>query len=179
MSTGLILLVNDIPDHGRVYEAALRARGYRVTLTASGMDALRLANTERPRCCVIDVRLPDMSGWDLCRRLKSESHLQNVPVVMLSPDASRQSLQSSRLAGCASWLMRPASPDDIIRAVEQVLDHGGSHPALHNALIGARNCPACDSDDLRAGVRVGPVQYFSCNGCRVRWRVDAEGEATA
>jgi CheY-like chemotaxis protein len=174
-----ILLVNDIPDHMWSYEAAFRARGYDVQLTTNAADTLAAAPQLRPQCLVIDVRLPDMSGWELCRRLKAHSATAHIPVVMLAPDASRQSLQHSRLAGCASWLMRPSSPDDVVRAVEHVLAHGAGHPELHNALIDSRPCPACDSDDVRGGVRVGPVQYFLCKACNMRWRVEAAGEATA
>lgn len=174
-----ILLVNDIPDHMWAYDAAFRARGYDVHLMTTAADTLAVASQIRPRCIVIDVRLPDMSGWELCRRLKADPVTAPVPVVILAPDASRQSLQESRMAGCASWLMRPAAPDDVVRAVEHVLAHGGGHPELHNALIDSRPCPACDSDDVRAGVRVGPVQYFVCKVCRMRWRVEATGEATA
>jgi hypothetical protein len=98
---------------------------------------------------------------------------------MLAPDVSRQNLQASRIAGCASWLMHPAAPDDVVHAVEHVLAHGTGHPEMHNAVIGGRECPACESDEIRAGVRVGPAQYFLCRSCNMRWRVDARGEATA
>jgi CheY-like chemotaxis protein len=179
VATGWILLVDDIPDHRRAYEAAFRARGYQVRLTTTGADALALITQARPTCVVIDVRLPDMTGWELCRQLKASQHLATVPIVMLAPDASRQSLQASRLAGCASWLMRPAAPDDVVHAVEHVLAHGAGHPELHNAVIGAKQCPACAADDLRAGVRVGAVQYFMCKACNMRWRSEAAGEATA
>jgi DNA-binding response OmpR family regulator len=179
VGTKLILLVNDIPDHMRVYEAAFRARGYEVRLTTNGADATAQARQTRPSCMVIDVRLPDMSGWDLCRDLKVDKGLSTVPVVMLAPDISRNTLHASRLSGCASWLMRPGSPDELVHAVEHVLAHGAGHPEMHNAVIGARQCPACDGDDVRAGVRIGPVQYFVCKACNMRWRVEAAGEATA
>jgi CheY-like chemotaxis protein len=179
VGTGPILLVNDIPDHMRTYEAAFRARGYDVRLATSADETLALVDGLQPHCCVIDVRLPDMSGWELCRRLKNRPSCAHVPVVMLAPDISSQSLQASRLAGCASWLMRPSSPEDVVHAVEHVLSHGVSHPEMHNAVIGARDCPACESDNIRAGVRVGPVQYFVCRACNMRWRVDAQGAATA
>jgi len=171
--------VNDIPDHMRTYEAAFRARGYHVRLTTTGADAMSLVRQMRPTCAVIDVRLPDMSGWELCRQLKADKRLASVPVVMLAPDVSRDTLQASRLSGCASWLMRPTAPDDIVHAVEQVLADGKGDPEMHKAVIGARQCPSCDGDKLRAGVRIGPVQYFTCKGCNMRWRVDAQGEATA
>jgi len=174
-----VLLVNDIPDHVRTYEAALRARDYDVQLTTSGAETLRTAPRLRPDCIVIDVRLVDMPGWELCRRLKAERGVSRIPIVMLVPDVSRQSLEHSRAAGCASWLMRPGAPDDLVRAIEHVLAHGGVQPGTHDALINACSCPACDSENVRAGVRVGAVQYFTCKACQFRWRVDAEGTATA
>ena len=175
MSTEWILLVNDIPDHQHTYEAAFRARGYQVRLTTTGADAMALMHQVRPAGVVIDVRLPDMSGWELCRRLKADKRLAAVPVVMLAPDVSLESLQASRKSGCASWLMRPTAPDDVVHAVGQVLADGAGHPEMHNAVIGARQCPSCNGDDLRAGVRIGPIQYFTCRECNMRWRVDAQG----
>jgi CheY-like chemotaxis protein len=174
-----ILLVNDIPDHMRAYEAAFRARGYHVRLTSTARDTLVAAPQMQPRCIVIDVRLPDLTGWELCRRLKADTATCDIPVVILSPEVTRDSVESSRRAGCAAWLMRPAAPDDVVHAVEHVLAYGAVHPETHDALIDARACPGCESDDVRAGVRVGPVQYFVCKSCNMRWRVDAEGEATA
>jgi DNA-binding response OmpR family regulator len=179
VTTGWILLVNDIPDHMRAYEAAFRARGYQVRLMSKGAEALALTRQIRPACVVIDVRLQDMNGWDLCRQLKADKRLAPVPVVMLAPDVSRESLHASRLSGCASWLMRPSAPEDVVHAVTQVLANGNGHPEMDNAVIGARQCPSCDSDDIRAGVRIGPVQYFMCKSCSMRWRIDAQGEATA
>jgi CheY-like chemotaxis protein len=163
----------------RAYEAAFRARGYQVRLMTNGADALALLRQIRPACVVIDERLPDMSGWDLCRLMKADPRLAPVPVVMLSLNVSRETLEASRKSGCASWLMRPAAPDDVVHAVSQVIADGTGLPVIDRAVIGARYCPSCDSDDLRAGVRIGPVQYFTCRGCSMRWRVDAQGEATA
>jgi CheY-like chemotaxis protein len=179
MANEPILLVNDIPDHMWAYHSAFRARGYDVRLVTNAADTRVAAPQVRPRCIVIDLRLPDMSGWELCRRLKAHPVTARVPVVILAPDLSRQSLLNSRAAGCASWLMHPAMPDDVVRAVEHVLAHGGGHPELHDALIDSHPCPACDSDNVRAGVRVGPVQYFLCKACNMRWRVEAPGQATA
>jgi CheY-like chemotaxis protein len=178
--SGVILLVNDIPDHKDLYAAALRARGYHVVQAQTGDAALGLAARHAPRGIVIDLRLPDMSGWELCRQIKVDRALRNVPVVVLARDVSRTNAQQSREAGCAAWLARPTVADDLVRAVEYVLASGQSKPANHEeAILGVRGCPACNSEEIRAGVRVGPVQYYGCSACGGRWRVDAQGEAIA
>jgi CheY-like chemotaxis protein len=176
----VILLVNDIPDHKDLYAAALRARGYHVVQAHTGDAALGLAARYSPRCMVIDVRLPDMTGWELCRRLKADRALRRVPVVVLARDVSRTNARQSRETGCSAWLARPTVADDLVRAVEHVLASGQSRPASQEeAILGVRECPACSSEEIRAGVRVGPVQYYGCVSCGGRWRVDAQGEAIA
>lgn len=176
----VILLADNIPDHRHAYAAALRARGYHAVLAGTGDAALGLAAAMPPACIVIDVRLPDMTGWELCRRFKNNPATAATPVVMLAQDLSRSSACASRDAGCAAWLARPTFPEDVVRAVEHVLSLGISEPPDADAArIGLRECPACASDKVRAGVRTGPVQYYGCGGCGVWWRVSAEGAATA
>ena len=160
------------------YEAAIRARGYDVRLVSAGAQALAMAATARLDCVVIDVRLPDMTGWELCRQIKAIHRHCEVPIVILAPDLSKESVERSREAGCASWLMRPAAADDVARAVEHVLAERRGEPIGGAVVMSALNCPACDGDEITAGVRVGPVQYFRCRLCGVRWRIDAQGEAT-
>lgn len=175
-----ILLVNDIPDHKDLYAAAFRARGYKVVQAHTGDAALGLAPQHKPSCIVIDLRLPDMSGWDLCRAMKADRSLRGIPVVVLARDVSRSSARASREVGCSAWLARPMVADDLVRAVEHVLSLGRSRPASHDAaVLGVRECPACNSEEIRGGVRVGPVQYYGCVACGGRWRVEASGEAIA
>jgi DNA-binding NarL/FixJ family response regulator len=112
--------------------------------------------------------------------MKVDRELRNVPVVVLARDVSRNNALQSRATGCSAWLSRPTVADDLVRAVEHVLASGQSKPASHEeAILGVRECPACNSEEIRAGVRVGPVQYYGCVSCGGRWRVDAQGEAIA
>lgn len=180
MPQDVILLVNDIPDHKDRYATALRARGYHVVQAHTGDSGMGLAARHPPRCIVIDLRLPDMSGWELCRRLKADRALRDVPVVVLAREISSHNARVSRDVGCTAWLARPTVGDDLVRAVEHVLSLGRSAPASHEeAILGLRACPACSSEEIRAGVRIGPLQYYGCTACGGRWRVDAQGAATA
>jgi CheY-like chemotaxis protein len=179
-TSAFVLLVDDIPDHVHVYGGALRARGYRVQLVHTAAEALAFCAKTTPHCVVIDIRLPDLPGWELCSRLKADPRNKKTPIILLAPDLSNHSVTASRAAGCASWLMRPAIADDVARAVEHVLAHGASEPDDQEAaVLTTQACPACTSDKVRAGVRIGPVQYWVCRACNVRWRIEAPGEATA
>jgi CheY-like chemotaxis protein len=166
----VILLVSDIPDHVPHYEAALRAAGYEVAVAASGAEALAHAIAKLPVCIVIDERVSGMTGWDACRRLKADLRIRPVPIVMLAQSLAADEAAPHR-AGCESWLARPTTPDDVVRAVDEVARRGRSAPASDDeARLGAIACPACQSERVRAAVRVGPAQYYYCRTCGFYWR---------
>jgi two-component system, OmpR family, catabolic regulation response regulator CreB len=170
----LILLVNDIPDHAMVYERALVNSGFRVVMAATAADALAKAAVTPPDCAIIDVRLPDMRGWDLCKELKA-GPAANIPIVLLAPDISRQSAIDSVNVGCNAWLAYPTIADDLVRAVRQVLALGEAEPAsADEAVLGVRTCPACAGSLVRPTLRMRLIQYFCCRECGFCWRVDSQ-----
>lgn len=172
--TPSILLVDCIPDHTAQYAAALRDRGYRVAVVTAGGEALTAALDTPPCCAVIDLRLPDMSGWELCRRLKQEAATRDVPVVVLTPDTSRERAVESARVHCNAWIALPAQAADLVRAVEHVLAQGAAVPARpEEAVLGVQSCPACESDRVRATLRVRAIRYHLCRACGYGWRVEA------
>ena len=167
----VILLVSDIPDHVPHYEAALRAAGYEVELAASGTEALTRAVRKPPACIVIDERVSGMTGWDACKRLKADLRIRPIPIVMLAQTLSVDDPASRQRSGCESWLARPTTPEDVVRAIEEVARRGKSAPSSEDdARLGAVKCPSCSSERVRAAVRVGPAQYFFCRECGFYWR---------
>jgi CheY-like chemotaxis protein len=174
MTNSLILLVNDIPDHVDAYEQALVRGGFRVLIAASGAEALQCAATATPDCAVIDVRLPDMRGWDLCKELKSGPS-GDTPIVLLAADVSRNSAAEGVSVGCKAWLTHPAIADDLVRVVRLVLATQESEPASpEEAVLGVRACPACAGERVKATLRMGLIQYFCCLDCSFCWRVDSQ-----
>jgi CheY-like chemotaxis protein len=174
MATPVILLVDNIPDHAVRYEATLKEHGYRVYATCTGADALVLAREVRPSCTVIDMRLPDMSSWELCSRLKSQEATRETPVVMLTPDTSRLHAIESARVQCNAWIALPTQAVDLIRVVEQVLAKEAVKPGTpDDAVLGVSSCPVCESDYVRATLRVSPIQYYACRACGHGWRIEA------
>jgi CheY-like chemotaxis protein len=174
VSAALILLVDDIPDHARLYESALRAAGYRVRVARTGTEALVAVRVESPCCAVIDIRLPDMSGWELCRSMKADERGVDVPVVILTQDVSNTCAEDSAKAGCNAWLAHPTFAPDLVRSVEYVLAQEKDAPdSAEEALLGLTACPACGDGKIRATLRLAGVQYYCCKACHLCWRVDA------
>jgi CheY-like chemotaxis protein len=174
MASGeLILLVNDIPDHVTAYRSVLAAHGFRVSIARSGQEALALAREAVPECAVIDLRLPDMSGWDLCREMKAHPEQREVPIVVLTPDVSKMCAADSAKAGCNAWLAHPTVAEDLVRTVRRVLHLQEASPSTpEDALIGLTECPACGSDKIRATLRMSPIQYYCCQACSFCWRAE-------
>ena len=169
----LLLLVNDIPDQARAYAAALTRDGYRVHLATSGQEALGLVATALPDCAIIDLRLPDMSGWELCRTLRERDDCRELRLVVLTPYVSQMAAEDSAKLGCNAWLMHPLAADDLVRTVRQVLSVEHTEPSSsEHALLSLTLCPACGSDGVRPTLRVGAIQYYCCQRCRFCWRVD-------
>lgn len=170
----LILLVNDIPDHLTVYERALVQSGFRVSIATTGAEALERVAALPPDCAVIDVRLPDMRGWDLCKKLKAGC-AGRLPIVLLATDISKVAAAESASVGCNAWLARPTIADDLVRVVRQVLASDEPEPAsAADAVIGVRVCPACAGERIKATLRMRLIQYFCCRDCGFCWRIDSE-----
>jgi CheY-like chemotaxis protein len=173
-SATLILLVNDIPDHLVGYHRALVDYGFRVVLARSGTDALRRAEDEVPECAVIDLRLPDMNGWDLCARLKAGPDRARIRIIVLTPDVSKICASEGAKAGCNAWLTHSTAAHDLIRTIRHVLQLDAAAPSSdEEALVSRTPCPACDSYEIRPTLRIGLVQYYCCRRCNFCWRVEA------
>jgi len=169
----VILLVDDIRDHAVNYEAALTRHGFTVRVATTGEEALRLARESVPDCAVIDLRLPDMSGWDLCREFRNPANGEGLPIIVLTPEVSKMCAEDSTKAGCSAWLAHPTVAEDLARTVRQVLDYEAHAPAsTDEALLGFKTCPGCESDTVRATLRVGGIQYYCCKACSFCWRAE-------
>jgi two-component system, cell cycle response regulator DivK len=170
----LVLVVTDIDDHARWYASALAREGFGVQLAQAGAEALAIARRLRPSCAVVDDRLPDMTAWELCRRVKQQPECASVRVIVLTQQLTAEAAGGSVKVGCNAWLMQPTVADDLVESVRGVLESGRDVPAsLAEALLGVVTCPACAAADVRAGVRVKAVQYYCCQSCRLCWRVEA------
>lgn len=168
----MVLLVNDIPDHVAAYQRALTGHGFRVRLARTGQQALEMVKEIVPECAVIDLRLPDMSGWDLCREMKVPKETREMPIVVLTPDLSKMCAADSAKAGCDAWLAHPAVAEDLIRTIRRVLELDTASPQPGDAVLDLIECAACGSDQVRATLRMSPIQNYCCKACGFCWRAE-------
>ena len=119
MST--ILLVEDDPDIRHLVSYKLTKGGFDVIETADGFTALGHARKSPPDLVILDVRMPRMSGLELCRELRAAPRTADVPIIMLTARARPQDLEQAYAAGATDYVVKPFSPRDLQHRVEAAL----------------------------------------------------------
>ena len=117
----LVLLVDDEPDQVEMYTLGLELAGFDVISALNGTEGIRLAMQSLPDAVVLDIRLPDIMGWDVCATLKADPRTKHIPVVILTAAATATLPQQVSASGCAAYLLKPCFPDQLARQVRQVL----------------------------------------------------------
>ena len=118
-----ILIVDDEENILEIVEAYLVAKNYQVFRAMDGEEALRKAETIRPDLIVLDLMLPDISGLEVCRRIRKSS---SVPVIMLTAKTTEQDILSGLQIGADHYMTKPFSPKELVARVQTVLRR--SHP---------------------------------------------------
>ena len=117
-----ILVVDDEVKIVRVVRAYLEKEGYQVVEANDGLEALELARREKPDLVVLDLMLPKLSGWDVCRALRQES---SVPILMLTArDEDTDKIVGLEL-GADDYLTKPFNPKEMVARVRAILRRVG------------------------------------------------------
>ena len=104
-----------------MYRIALEHAGFVVNAAADGASGVASAVSNRPDAIVLDVRLPDMTGWQVCDALKSDARTADIPVIILTAADSPALAQQAARAGCAAHLLKPCFPEELMKTVRAVL----------------------------------------------------------
>ena len=116
-----ILYVDDDPANRRAFSLVLRHAGFDTREAATGGDALRLA-AERPDLIILDVNLPDIDGFEVCRRIKAHPATSSIPVLHMSAVYVRTEDKTHGLEGGADgYLTKPVEPAEVVATVHSLL----------------------------------------------------------
>jgi DNA-binding response OmpR family regulator len=123
-----ILVIDDDPDIAAVLSIRLRAAGYRVRAAGDGATGIALAVEERPDLIVLDVRLPDLDGFQVKQRLDATPGLSTTPVVFVTANTRGQARRRAVTAGAAGFLSKPYEPAKLLSTIASLLS--ASSPSL-------------------------------------------------
>ena len=129
-----ILVADDESHILHVVSLKLRNAGYRVVTAHDGQEALEAAQQERPDLIITDYHMPQLSGLELCRRLKQDASMPAIPVIMLTARGYHLEPQDTEQSGILRMLSKPFSPRQLLATVNEVLEAngkgGGGEPHL-------------------------------------------------
>ena len=114
-----VLVVDDEPNIRELVQVALRFHGCTVTTGATGMDALALADVADPDLIVLDVMLPDIDGFEVCRRLRASDN--DVPVIFLTARDTTSDTVTGLTLGGDDYITKPFSVEALVARVRAVL----------------------------------------------------------
>ena len=122
-----ILIAEDEPDIRNLITFTLRFAGHEVIDTANGLEAyekaLELArNSELPDLILMDVRMPRMTGYEACERIKADKELKDIPIAFLSAKGQEAEVQTGLDAGAVAYIVKPFSPDELTENVRSLLE---------------------------------------------------------
>ena len=156
-----ILVVEDNAIIRRLVRLTLQSKSYEVIEAADAASALAIAPRERPDLVVQDLRLPDLDGFDLLRRLRALPEMVDVPVIAFSGFVSRLEEARASAIGFSDFLVKPLQPTELIRAIQAHLPNR----AAVQAAGGGRRVLFVDDDPVQR--KLGRVQ-LELQGFRVQ-----------
>ncbi len=118
---GKILIIEDDQTAMRLIEYALKQRGYQVLTTYNGLEGIITAQKEEPDLIILDIMLPGIDGFEVCKRLHSGSQTAKIPILIVSAKNQKEDINTGFRAGADDYLPKPASPTEIISRVERLL----------------------------------------------------------
>ncbi len=112
-----ILIVEDNELNMRLFRDLLEAAGYATMSTGDGHEAIVLAHREKPDLILMDIQLPEISGFEVTRMLKGDPALNRIPVVAVTAFAMKGDEQRIRDVGCDGYIAKPIEVADFLRTI--------------------------------------------------------------
>ena len=119
--SGKILIVDDLATNRIILKVKLNAAFHETLQAATGRDALDIARRERPKLILLDMMLPDISGIEVCRRLRTMPETQHIPVVIITASGDRQNRLKALEAGADEFLTKPLNEVILLARIRSLL----------------------------------------------------------
>lgn len=118
-----VLVVDDSPTIRRLVEITLEREGYQVITAVDGQEGLAKIMDELPDLVLLDITMPRMNGYQLCKTIKTNQETANIPVIMLSGKDEVANKEMGRKAGSSGYITKPFEPDELVNYVREYSNH--------------------------------------------------------
>jgi two-component system phosphate regulon response regulator PhoB len=149
-----ILVVDDEPNAREIMEQRLRDAGFTPILAGDGVQALELAREHAPAVIVLDVMLPGLDGFEVCRRLRSDEAMASIPVIFLTARTEEMDRIVGLELGAEDYVTKPYSPRELVLRIKRTLMRAKPEPTLSVFRCGALIIDLRRHEVTLGGVRV-------------------------
>ena len=118
-----ILIAEDEQDILELIIFTLQFGGYEVIPTSNGEEALLMTRQTQPDLVLLDVRMPRMSGYQVCSEIKADLSTQHIPVVFLSAKGQEAEIKTGYETGAIDYILKPFAPDQLLLRLEEILSN--------------------------------------------------------
>lgn len=153
-TTPLILLVDDVPENLQLLGNTLQEENYEIAVASCGADALNFVNEVQPDLILLDVMMPDMDGYEVCRRLKKMPQSSTIPVIFITARVETEDIVRGFEAGGVDYVTKPFKPAELKARVR-------THIQLHQLKSLLPICMYCNKirDDSNQWERIDLYIY--------------------
>ena len=116
-----ILVVDDEPDFVKAIQIILEANNYEVTVATDGQQGLNLARSQKPDLIVLDLMLPKMDGYKVCRFLKFDEKYREIPIIMLTARGQEEDKSLGQQMGADDYIVKSEKPEILLEKINQLL----------------------------------------------------------
>lgn len=119
-----VVLAEDDVDIRDLVQIVLEQLDLEVKAVGTGAEALEVGQREVPRLFLLDITMPGMNGLDVCRAIRADEKLQDVPVIFMTARAQASDVAAGIEAGADTYIIKPFGPIELREHVEALLDRG-------------------------------------------------------
>ena len=120
-----ILIIDDEPELVKAIEVRLRASGYQVEVAYDGEEGVKKTIEFKPDLIILDIVMPKMSGYEVCKVLKSNEETRHIPILILTASQQRELEKKCLALGAKVALMKPFETEELLLLVKQLLKNQG------------------------------------------------------
>jgi DNA-binding response OmpR family regulator len=117
-----ILIVDDEPAIVAALTLRLGANGYVVSSSGDGVEGLRKARTESPDLIILDIMLPKMDGFTVCRMLKFDEKFDTIPIIMLTAKVQQVDQAQGKESGADAYMTKPFRSEELLARIKELID---------------------------------------------------------
>ncbi len=116
-----ILIADDRAEVVELVRVTLEGEDYQIVDASNGKEALKKVRLEKPDLVLLDVVMPKMDGFEVCRKLKKDPETQEIPIIMLTAKAQKVDKEKGREVGASDYITKPFSPSALLTKIEEIL----------------------------------------------------------